>query len=106
VPVVVFSHVKKLWPRQDVVEVVLHSMNFVNGSQAMHGKANIPDSKLLHLQLIVFGQAKQVAGLHCQQIIDCCRSNADHSKLVNRVSACFSCREHSQSEEQVACRST
>jgi len=89
VPIVVFSHVKKLWPRQDVVEVVLQSITIVNGSQVLHGRDIISDSKLSHLQLIVFGQTKQVAGLHCQQVIDCCRPNANHTKLVSRVSACL-----------------
>lgn len=88
-PIVILSHVKKLWPRQDVIEVVLQSMTIVNGSQALHGRDISPDNKLSHLQLIVFGQAKQVAGLHCQQVIYCCRPNANHSKIVDRVSACL-----------------
>jgi hypothetical protein len=58
VPIVVFSHVKKLWPRQDVVEVVLQSITSVNGSPELHSRDIVPDSKLSHLKLIVFGQAK------------------------------------------------
>lgn len=42
-PIVILGHVQKLRPREYVVEVVLH--------------------------LVVFGKAKQIAGLHCQQII-------------------------------------
>ena len=82
--IVVLSHVQQLWPRQDVVKVVLQNKTLVNTFGVQHGRAASP-CKIAHLQLIVLGQTKQIASLHRQQIIDCGRSNADHGLLVSEM---------------------
>lgn len=53
--IVVLCHVEKLWPREDVVEVVLH--------------------------LVVLREAEQIAGLHGQQVVYSGLAYAHHGCL-------------------------
>ena len=50
--VVIFGDVEELWPREDVVEVVLH--------------------------LVVLWEAEEIAGLHCKEVVDSRFAYANH----------------------------
>ena len=76
-PRVVFGHVQQLGPRKYVIHVVL--------------------------ELVVLGEAEQVAVLHLQQVIDRCLANANHRGGQHQLRSSSVKKKEEKKEEEEIC---
>ena len=86
--VVVLRHIEQLWPRQNVIEVVLQlqqSREPLTKIQSMSLAClkNQHALSTMYLQLVVLGQAQQVAPLHGEQVLHDSWPYADHPSQVS-----------------------